>query len=247
MTPGVPQRVRVVGRGRAGGAFARALSEVGLEVDVVSGRGSLSGAATGVDLVLLCVPDAHVATVAAAIDPTEAVVAHVAGSLGLDVLAPHHRRRGSIHPLAALPDAEVGSARLLAGAAFAVDGPGGVLDVLRGVVSLLGGRSFEVPDDRRAAYHAAACIASNHLVGLMGQVERVAAGAGVPFDAFVDLVRGTVDNVAVLGPAGALTGPAARGDDQTLELHRSVLDPSERPAYDAMVELCRRLASTWRA
>lgn len=243
MTPAVPGRVRIVGRGRAGSAFAKALRTVGVETDLVAGRGPLSGAASGVDLVLLCVPDAHVAAVAAAVDPSEAIVAHVAGSLGLDVLRRHHQRPGSLHPLAALPDAEAGSARLLGGVAFAVAGSEEVTEVLRGVVSLLGGRSFEVPDERRASYHAAACIASNHLVGLLGQVERVAADAGVPFDAFLGLVRGTVDNVATLGPAAALTGPAARGDEQTLDLHRSVLDPSELASYDVMVELCRRLAA----
>ena len=40
-------------------------------------------------------------------------------------------------------------------------------------------------DDRRAAYHAAAVVASNHLVALLGQVERLAAAAGVPLDAFL--------------------------------------------------------------
>ena len=47
--------------------------------------------------------------------------------------------------------------------------------------------------------------------------------------------------MATLGPARALTGPAARGDEATLERHRAALDPSERTAYDAMVDLARRL------
>lgn len=241
VTAEAPLRVRIVGRGRAGGAFAGALVEVGVEVEAVGGRSDLSGAASGVDLLLLCVPDAHVTAVAAAVEPSDAAVAHVAGSLGCEVLEPHPRR-GSLHPLAALPDAGIGSSRLLGGAAFAVAGSAEVVELLRGIVARLGGRAFEVPDEHRVAYHAAACIASNHLVGLMGQVERVAAGAGLPLDAFVDLVSGTLDNVATLGPAAALTGPAARGDEQTLEAHRRALDPSELEAYDAMANLCRRLA-----
>lgn len=112
----------------------------------------------------------------------------------------------------------------------------------REVVGALGGRPVEVPDEHRAAYHAAACIASNHLVALLGQVEQVAAPAGVPLDAFLGLAAATLDNVARLGPAAALTGPAARGDDATLERHRSALAPSERPAYDALAAEARRLA-----
>ena len=79
-------------------------------------------------------------------------------------------------------------------------------------------------------------------MALLGQAERVGAAAGVPREAFLDLVRTTVENVATLGPAPALTGPAARGDAETLERHRVALDPSEVDAYDAMVTLARRLA-----
>jgi predicted short-subunit dehydrogenase-like oxidoreductase (DUF2520 family) len=48
--------------------------------------------------------------------------------------------------------------------------------------------------------------------------------------------------VATLGPARALTGPAARGDVETLERHRAALNPSELAAYDAMVDMARGLA-----
>src|SRR5207302_1673118 len=164
-------------------------------------------------------------------------VAHGSGSLGLEGLG-GHTRRAAVHPLVALPDADVGAERLR-GAWFALAGD----PFVRTVVDALGGRWFTVADDDRAAYHAAACIASNHVVGLLGQAERVGASAGVPREAFLDLVRATVENVATLGPARALTGPAARGDHDTIERHRAALDPSELAAYDAMVDLARRLVA----
>jgi predicted short-subunit dehydrogenase-like oxidoreductase (DUF2520 family) len=229
--------VRVIGPGRAGTALALALARAGWTVTEPVRRGEpVAGAAAGVDLLVIATPDAAVAEVAAAVDPVETtVVAHLAGSLGLDVLAPHPRR-ASVHPLVALPEPELGADRLR-GATFAVAGD----PLAEEVVRALDGRAFTVDDEHRAAYHAAACIASNHLVALLGQAERVAATAGVPLDAYLDLVRTTVENVAALGPAGALTGPAARGDVATLDRHRAILDPSERPAYDAMVELAVRL------
>ena len=66
----------------------------------------------------------------------------------------------------------------------------------------LGLHPFRVDDADRALYHAAAAIASNHLVALLGQVERLAATAGVPFDAFLPLVRASLDN-AVGARAGS--------------------------------------------
>jgi predicted short-subunit dehydrogenase-like oxidoreductase (DUF2520 family) len=229
--------MRVIGPGRAGLSLSRALESAGWRVEGPLGRGDdLRTAAAGVDLLVLATPDRAIAEVAAAVEPEPAtVVAHLAGSLGVDVLAPH-ARRAALHPLVAMPDPGTG-ARRLRGAWFAVAGD----PLAREVVEALGGRWFTVADDDRAAYHAAACIASNHLVALLGQVERVAAGAGVPVEAYLDLVRATVDNVAALGPAAALTGPAARGDVATIERHLAALAPDERPAYEAMAALARRL------
>lgn len=235
MTP-THHDARVIGAGRAGGALARALRDTGWRVDGPLGRDAdPSGAASGVRLLVLAVPDAAVARVAEAVRPGDAVVAHLAGSLGLDVLA-GHPRVASLHPLVALPDPERGAARLR-GAWFATAG-----DPLVGeVVTALGGRSVEVPDEHRAVYHAAAAIAANHLVALLGQVERVAAGAGVPLEAYLDLARGSLDDVAATGPAAALTGPVSRGDWDTVSRHLAVLPQVERPAYALLADAARRL------
>jgi predicted short-subunit dehydrogenase-like oxidoreductase (DUF2520 family) len=196
----------------------------------------LTDAAAGVDLLVLTTPDDVVAEVARQVAPVDTtVVAHLAGSLGLDVLAPH-ARRAAIHPLRSIATGEVE----LRGAWFAVAGD----PVASELVDALEGRRVEVDDADRAAYHAAACIASNHLVALLGQVERVAASAGVPLAAYLDLVRQTVDNVDALGPAAALTGPVRRGDHATVERHLAALDPTERPAYEAMADAARALCTS---
>lgn len=232
--------LRVVGPGRAGQSLMAALRRAGWDVRPPVRRGEgVADAAAGVDLLVIATPDAAIAEVAAAVRPdTGAVVAHLAGSIGLDALAPHPRR-AAIHPLVALPDPEIGAARLAAGAWFAVAGD----PIAARVVADLGGRSFEVADADRASYHAAACIAANHLVALLGQVERVGARAGVPLEAFLDLARGALDDVAALGPAAALTGPVARGDHATVARHLAALDPAERPAYDALAAAAARLVT----
>jgi predicted short-subunit dehydrogenase-like oxidoreductase (DUF2520 family) len=230
--------IRIIGSGRAGSALALALGSAGWTVHGPLGRGAdVSRAAEGVDLLVIATPDAAIARVAAAVRPVPgAVVAHLSGALGLDVLAPHPRV-ASVHPLVSLPDAETGAQRLR-GAWCAVAGD----PLVAQVVEALGGRAFPVPADRRALYHAAACVAANHVVALLGQAARLADAAGVPFEPFVELARGAVDNVGALGPAAALTGPAARGDLATIERHRAVLPEDELALYDAGVEAARRLA-----
>ena len=144
-----------------------------------------------------------------------------------------------MHPLVSLPSPDLGAERLR-GAWFAVAGDPGV----DSLVKALGGRSFPIDDDSRPLYHAAAVISSNHLVALLGQAERVAAVAGVPLEVMLDLARDTLDNVRRLGPAAALTGPAARGDDATIARHLKALPAEERAAYEALVHEARRLADS---
>jgi predicted short-subunit dehydrogenase-like oxidoreductase (DUF2520 family) len=217
-----------------------ALVDSGSVLRGVLARGDdLGDAAHGVDVVIIATPDAVVAEVAAAIRPVAGtVVLHLSGALGLDVLAPH-QRRASLHPLMPLPSPEVGRVRLRSGITFAVAGDPMATTLGRA----LGGRCIEIDDDHRAAYHAAACIAANHLVALLGQVERVAARAGLGVDAFMALAAAALQDVADLGPAAALTGPAARGDDATVARHRRALAAEEIAGYDAGVALVRRLAA----
>jgi len=241
LSTGEPQlRLRIIGAGRAGRSIGMALEDAGFALAGYLGRDDdPRDAAAGVDLLLIATPDSAIAGVAEAVRPrTETVVAHLAGSLGIGVLAPHPRR-AAIHPLMPLPDPRTGAARLV-GATFAVAGD----PMAWRVVEALRGRALPVAEPDRARYHAAACIASNHLVALLGQVDRVAATAGVPLDAYLGLVRATVDDVAAYGPAVALTGPVARGDWETVGRHLDALPARERPAYQAMAEETARLAGT---
>jgi len=227
---------RIIGRGRAGGALARALTDAGWRVDGPLGRDHGPATATsGARIVLLAVPDGAVADVAAALAPGQAVVAHVAGALGLEVLAPHERV-ASVHPLVALPNAELG-ARRLRGAWFATAGHA----IADEVVAALAGRSVAVADADRTTYHAAAAVAANHLVALLGQVDRLARGIGVPLEAYLDLARGALEDVAEVGPVAALTGPVARGDRDTVARHLAALPEDERSAYAVLAGAAERL------
>jgi predicted short-subunit dehydrogenase-like oxidoreductase (DUF2520 family) len=240
MVTGTSPRLRIIGPGRAGTAMGRALAEAGWVVlDYLGRADDVSCAAEDVDLLVIATPDGAIAPVAAAVQPQPTtVVAHLSGLFGADVLAPHPRR-AAIHPLVAMPHGPEAVARLTppGGAWFAVSGD----PMAHQVVEALGGRVLRVADEDRAAYHAAAIMASNHLVALLGQVERVGGAAGVPLEAFLDLARAALDNVAALGPAAALTGPVARGDWATVAQHLHALPADERPAYEAMAAQAARL------
>jgi predicted short-subunit dehydrogenase-like oxidoreductase (DUF2520 family) len=251
----------LVGPGRAGTAVGLALTRTGWTCTAVAGRradaSSTRAAATtlqaraverpdagrGAAVVIVATPDAEISVVAAelasSLDPG-ALVVHLSGALGADALAPALTRPdieiGALHPLQSLPNAEIGAARL-AGSWCALQGSVRVTDL----AAALQLRPFRLDGDRRPLYHAAASVASNHLVALLGQLERLATASGVPFEAFVALARATLDNVTELRPAAALTGPVARGDADTVAAHLAALPPDERATYRALAREALRL------
>jgi predicted short-subunit dehydrogenase-like oxidoreductase (DUF2520 family) len=114
------------------------------------------------------------------------------------------------------------------------------------LAAALGMDAVEVAEHDRAAYHAAASIASNFLVTLEAAAERIAAGVGVDREQLVPLVRATIENWARLGPERALTGPVARGDEVTIERQRAAIGeaaPDLLPLFDELVTATRALAA----
>ncbi len=233
--------VRVIGGGRAGYSIHSALVAAGWSSAGVLGReDNWTDAARSVDLLVLATPDEVLAEVSAAVVPVdETVVAHLSGATGLDVLV-NHQARASVHPLVTLPNPEIGAERLR-GAWFAVAGEPPAINLIRQVVADLQGRAVVVAARNRAVYHATAAVASNHLVALLGQVERLAEIAGVPMEAYLDLAAGALNDVRVMGSVAALTGPAARGDERTIATHLAVLPTAERATYSALAAEARRL------
>lgn len=229
----------LVGAGRAGRSVAMALSDVGWEWARTYRRGDdVSDASTGVDLCIIATPDAAISEVAAAIRPGSAVVMHLSGATPLTTI--RHERPAALHPLVSLADPERGRHQLRS-AWFAVAGD----PLATEVATELSDRFFTIADADRTLYHAAAVVASNHLVAVLGQAERIGVAIGVPIEALLALAGASLDNVIAMGPAAALTGPASRGDDEVIEMHIAALRdrlPEEVPAYESMVAESRRLS-----
>jgi predicted short-subunit dehydrogenase-like oxidoreductase (DUF2520 family) len=233
------QSVAVVGAGRLGLALATALRAACVEVSGPHGRG-FDG--RGVDIVLLCVPDDHIAE-AASVIAVGPYLGHCSGATSLAVLrtgaAPG--RAFSIHPLiTATP-----TGTRFAGASAAVAGGSeAAVAVATGLADALGMRAFSVADDDRPAYHAAAAMAANFLVTLEWAAARLLASASVDPSVVVPLARQALDNWADLGP-GALTGPVARGDLGTVAAQREAVadrTPDLLGLFDQFVLATRALA-----
>jgi len=235
-----PDRLAIVGAGRMGMALAGALSAAAIDFEGPLRRGEPPSGEAGA--VLLCVPDGQIAAAAAALPAREGcLVGHTSAATTLAPLAAHVAF--SLHPLMTV----TAEGATFAGATAAIAGATPrALDCARSLATTLGMRPVQVADADRAAYHAAASIASNFLVTLEGLAERLAASAGIEREPLVALVQASVANWAALGAERALTGPIARGDDATVARQRAAVAerlPRDLELFDALTAATRRLAA----
>jgi predicted short-subunit dehydrogenase-like oxidoreductase (DUF2520 family) len=240
------ESVAIVGAGRLGTALARAVTSAGLEVVGPLGRGEPAEA----DVVLVCVPDAEIATAAQAAADRSRFVGHTSGATPLTALDVAAGDALGLHPLQTFAGGEGPDAFQGVGCAIAGATPE-ALAAARELAERLGMLAIEISDTDRAAYHAAASVASNFLVTLQHAAEQVAAGAGLSRDEartlLAPLVRSTVENWADRGPEAALTGPVARGDDATVARQRDAVEsvaPHLLPLFDELVTHTRTLADS---
>jgi predicted short-subunit dehydrogenase-like oxidoreductase (DUF2520 family) len=121
----------------------------------------------------------------------------------------------STHPLKTFAEPSA-AARTFTGTHCACEGTPGALRVLIPAFECIGGRVSELDARSKTLYHAASVIVSNYLVALMEVGLRCYEAAGIErataLEMIAPLARESLDNALALTPAGALTGPIARGD-----------------------------------
>ena len=208
------------------------------------------------DVWLLSVPDAQVAAAAQALAKAQgaklagALVFHNSGFLSAAVLQPLQAlgcHVASAHPVLnfASPDTGV---RQFAGTPCGLEGDAPALAWLHTALTAIGGRCFEIASADKPLYHAAAVFSSNFTVVLQGIAQDAWQTAGVPPELMRPLtealLKSTVDNVLAMGPAQALTGPAARGDTAVVQAQGEVVKRWSAPAgelYQTLSQLAAQL------
>ncbi len=213
------------------------------------------------DVWMLAVPDTALPQVAQALATAfaassalsaQTVAFHCSGALGSTQLAPLVTlgwQTASAHCILSFASVEAAVAQF-PGTACALEGHSRACGLLRAAFTGIGARCFDVATEHKLLYHAAAVFATNFLPVLQSVAEDAWRSAGVPAELIPDLraslLAHAVHNITTLGPAAALTGPAARGD--TAAIARQALavkawDPEAGAAYDALSVLALRLAA----
>lgn len=255
----------LVGAGRVAQALAIALARRGVAVAAIGSRRQALGpgwpescpqpsspqaAVDQAGLVLLTVPDDHIASCTEALRwrPGQAVV-HCSGATEVAALAGAARAgaaTGGFHPLQIFSD-PLRAADRLAGSTVAIEAEAGsaLAEALQALAAVLGLRPIVLPPGMRARYHVAAGYAASFLLPVLAEATGLWKTFGVDeaeaLAALLPLARGTLDAVEGRGLAGAVSGPIARGDTGVLRTHLAALQALAPSSHDPL-DFYRRLA-----
>ena len=268
--------LNLIGAGRVGQTLARLWHQCGhFSVQDVLTRSPASAAAAcafigagqptsdvrslrAADVWMLAVPDAALAATAAQLASAatpESTVFHCSGALGASELAPLQTRGwhcASAHCILSFTSAQSASQQF-PGTPCALEGDATTIALLQNAFGAIGARCFEVAARDKLLYHAGAVFATNFLPVLQAVAEAAWSASGVPAELLPglrqSLLHNAVTNLTQLGPAAALTGPAARGDLAALARQAAAVtqwDPAAGAAYRALSDLALRMANITR-
>lgn len=267
-------RVALIGPGKVGCAVSQRLQRAGYQITSVVSRdlsraqeacrfiGAADNAATveltaaaTAEIILLAVPDDQLVCRADQLQTvtnlsSEQTLIHFSGLHRAEMMRTCDAgpQLLSIHPLLPFADRQLAAQALIA-CPCAIEGDPASATLGNQLVIALGGIPFLIDSDKKALYHAAACIASNFLVTLLGTARDLLISCGIAEQQIIPLllplVQASLDNVEKLGPEAGLTGPIVRGDVGTVQQHLMALEtaaPQLLPLYRLLGEKTVSLA-----
>jgi len=264
----VKKSINIIGCGQAAGSLARLWVQAGtVSIGGILNRSDEStrsavrrvGAGTAVssiaemgqaDYWLIGTTDSQVQPVATALHSSGlnlegALVFHLAGRFGLDVLAPLDDRNtllAALHPVRSLTSSGL-SIEGFTGTACVAEGADQALAALQPLVTSIGGTWLPVAEIDRGLYHASVSIISNITKAVAWKAQKWQRKAGLPEATAAavtyQLLASTMEDLFRSGARQSITGPVVRGDTSTIEAHIEAIRASHPEDVEVYCVLAR--------
>ena len=240
----VPHRISFAGAGKVANALCMELHSKGHAIELIVSPTKERGAELAdackarwssetvfpdtTDLVIVAVPDHSLQSVLSGIEcGANTIVAHTAGSYGLDIFPYKINRHGVFYPLQTFTAGRKTDFKDVPVFIEASDGSAG--KILESIAESLGSAVYRADAEKRRLLHVAAVFVSNFTNYMLTSGKEIAGRAGFDFEVLRPLVIETVSKALEIGPGKSQTGPALRYDLNTIEKHMDLLSFS--PEY----------------
>ncbi|MEM1359671.1 MAG: Rossmann-like and DUF2520 domain-containing protein [Bacteroidota bacterium] len=239
------QEIAIVGGGNLAWHLGTVLQRIGKQVTIlrrspkrgewplpVAGYSWLDTYAP--DLVFLAVPDDAIYMVSALLRaylPPNTPIVHTSGATPISRIDGYFQQRGAFWPIRSLRQGEeVGDWQNLPLVYFGETEA--LTQVLGEVASELSLLTYSLNDEQRAQLHLSAVFSNNFVTWLYQISHELCTDKGIPFETLLPIIRNTALKQDGTAPRLTQTGAAARGDQETMKRHLSLL--KGRSEYEAI-------------
>jgi predicted short-subunit dehydrogenase-like oxidoreductase (DUF2520 family) len=230
--------VSFAGAGRVAGALCREMHFSGINIRQIVSESETNGKPLAdsckalwssdlifhdpADVIIVAVPDQRLHQVLNSIKcPGNTLVAHTAGSFGLDLFPEGIKNKGVFYPLQTFSKGRRISFRDLPFFIEASDHQ--TTGTLRKLAETLGGKVYLVNTEHRRMLHMAAVFVCNFANHMLTAGKEITSRAGLSFEVLEPLIRETISKALEMGPEKSQTGPAVRNDQNTIAKHIDLL------------------------
>ncbi len=189
------------------------------------------------DIIIVAVPDHKLNRVLKNIKCTEdTLVAHTAGSFGLEVFPSRFKNTGVFYPLQTFTN---NRKILFNDLPFFIEASNSQMEtILKNLVESLGGKIYIVDKENRRLLHLAAVFVCNFVNHMLTAGKEIVSKTGLSYEVLEPLIMETILKARELGPDQSQTGPAVRNDKNTIVKHMDLLSfsPQLKKIYKEVTE-----------
>ena len=233
-------KIVIVGAGRIAWHLGKRLKSKGLPVAQIISRTPAKAETLGdilhipwasspeallpdADWIILAVRDDAILEVAQSFAPyaENALVTHTSGATAGKLLAAYFERFGVFYPLQSFSQEHSpvwSKIPFCVDAALETD-----LLFLKKIAKIIGNLVYQVNDEQRVFLHVAAVFANNFANHCFAIAEKILDENDLPFELLHPLMEETIAKALQDSPARMQTGPAIRGDKDTIQRHVDLL------------------------
>lgn len=238
------KRIVLIGAGNVASHLAPALLKTGANLCQIYSRTLESarelGMKTGItytsdifaiypdcDIYIFCVSDDALLNLYKSIRINkDALILHTSGSMPMEIFKPFTSRYGVLYPLQTFTKKRELDFKEIPLCIEAVDPR--TLNEIRELASSLSLRVEEISSEKRKTLHLAGIFANNFVNHLYGLAGKIMEKEGLDFSLLRPLIFETAHKVMLMSPENAQTGPARRGDEGILNMHKALLKDNRK-------------------
>lgn len=256
-------KITIIGSGNVGYHLSQRLKEVGHTIVQIFSRktnkvirisrivgaspiDNLSSLQSGANLYIIAVKDDAIGIVAEKMRKKlsgNTWVVHTSGSVPSTVLAPHFNNYGVFYPLQTFSINRIAD---FLNIPILIDSNKELMkNRLLQLAETISPKVYSINDEQRAKLHVTAVMVNNFTNHLYAIAEDILRQEELPMEVLIPLIQETSNKVSLFPAKEMQTGPAARGDENTIERHLEFLDQYEqyKQVYEVLTDSLRKMYS----